>query len=95
MGTGWANTEFRSYNFSSSHPEEAHLVETIESSRRRKGDDKPLDHNEATQLKRTKTNEMNDFELRQHLENQRQMEMARQEAMGGKANGVNQMQTKV
>jgi hypothetical protein len=33
------------------------VVETSESKRRRFGDEKPLDHNEATQLKRTTTNE--------------------------------------
>lgn len=56
-GTGWANTEFRSYTFSSHEPSEAHLIETPESRMRRAGDAKPLDHNEQTQLKQTATKE--------------------------------------
>nr|POE49134.1 putative phosphatase spac5h10.03 [Quercus suber] len=56
-GTGWANTEFRSYTFSSHEPSEAHLIETPESRKRRSGDLKPLDHNEQTQLKETATKE--------------------------------------
>lgn len=52
-GTGWANTEFRSYTFSSHEPSEAHLLETPDSKRRRTGDAKPLDQNEQTQLKKT------------------------------------------
>ena len=55
QGTGWANTECRSYNFSGYKPEEGHLIETSESRRRRLGDDKPFDHNETTQLKRVST----------------------------------------
>ncbi|KAK1810485.1 hypothetical protein LTR12_015138 [Friedmanniomyces endolithicus] len=53
-GTGWANTEFRSYTFSQSEPSEAHLIETPESKKLRKsGDAKPLDREEQAQLKRT------------------------------------------
>ncbi|RMZ03440.1 hypothetical protein D0860_06800 [Hortaea werneckii] len=54
-GTGWANTEFRTYTFSSSEPEQAHLVETPESRQRRCGadDNKSLDREEQAQLKRT------------------------------------------
>ena len=52
-GTGWANTEYRSYNFSSNEPEEAHIVETQESRRRRRGEEKPLDREEQVNLKRT------------------------------------------
>ena len=55
------------------------MVETLESRRRRKGDEKPLDHNEATQLTRTKTNEMNDLAARQGQECQPQAEMAARE----------------
>jgi len=54
-GTGWANTEFRTYTFSSSEPEQAHLIETPESRQRRCGDDKSLDREEQAQLKRTIT----------------------------------------
>ena len=52
-GTGWANTEFRSYAFSTQEPEEAHLIETQESSERRKGDRKGLDSEEHMNLQRT------------------------------------------
>ncbi|KAK5123482.1 hypothetical protein LTR85_002520 [Meristemomyces frigidus] len=53
QGTGWANTEFRSYTFSSQDQSEAHLIETPESRKRRSGDAKPLDKEEQAQLKRT------------------------------------------
>lgn len=69
-GTGWANTEFRTYNFSESQPDEAHLLETSASRRRRYGDEKPLDHNETTQLKRTTTLER-EKERKEYLEKQR------------------------
>lgn len=51
-GTGWANTEFRSYEFKSLEGEEAHLVETRESRERRKGDEKPLTEAEQIQLRK-------------------------------------------
>ncbi|KAK4508395.1 hypothetical protein PRZ48_002133 [Zasmidium cellare] len=56
-GTGWANTEFRSYAFSTHEPEEAHLIETQESRERRKGDRKGLDSEEHVNLQRTGTEE--------------------------------------
>ncbi|KAK5113396.1 hypothetical protein LTR62_003496 [Meristemomyces frigidus] len=49
-GTGWANTEYRSYTFSSFEPEEAHLVETEESKARRSGSGKALDREERAQV---------------------------------------------
>ncbi|KAF2767303.1 phosphoglycerate mutase family protein [Teratosphaeria nubilosa] len=55
QGTGWANTEFRSYTFSTHDPNNAHLVETTASRKRRLGHEKPLDQNEQEQLKRTAT----------------------------------------
>jgi hypothetical protein len=67
QGTGWANTEYRSYSFSTYQPDEAHLIETSESKRRRFGDEKPLDHNETTQLKRTSTNDR-EKEAKEYLE---------------------------
>ena len=91
VGTGWANTEFRSYTFSTYQPDEAHILETIESKRRRMGDEKPLDHNEAMQLKRTKTNELDHFAARERREVQQQMEMATRERAGD----VSQIQAKV
>lgn len=54
-GTGWANTEYRSYTFSPNHPEDAHVVETAASKHRREV--KGLDHNEHEQLKRTVSKE--------------------------------------
>lgn len=59
-GTGWANTEFRTYTFSSSEPEQAHLIETPESRQRRCGDDKSLDREEQAQLKRTSPTDVAD-----------------------------------
>ena len=56
------------------------------------GDEKPLDHNEATQLERTKTNEeMEEFAARERKEAQHQLEM------GAKERGadVGQIQAKV
>jgi hypothetical protein len=56
------------------------------------GDEKPLDHNEATQLKRTKTNEeMEEFAARERKEVQRQLEMGAKERGGD----VGQIQVKV
>ena len=46
------------------------------------GDEKSLDHNEATQLKRTKSNEQDDFAARERRELQRQIEMAARERTG-------------
>ncbi|QIX02300.1 hypothetical protein AMS68_007817 [Peltaster fructicola] len=59
-GTGWANTEFRSYTFDMSKPEEAHLIETPESRKRRAGDHKPLDQSEKSNLSRTMSQEAKD-----------------------------------
>jgi hypothetical protein len=55
------------------------------------GDEKPLDHNEATQLKRTKTNELDEFAARERRELQRQLEMAARERTGD----LGQIQAKV
>lgn len=65
------------------------MRETIESRRRRKGDEKPLDHNEATQLTRTKTSELEDLAAREYREVQRQA------TARDKAGEVNQIQAKV
>ncbi|KAF2719226.1 phosphoglycerate mutase-like protein [Polychaeton citri CBS 116435] len=56
-GTGWRNTEFRSYGISSGEPTQAHLVETTESRQRRQGKEKSLDANEKAQLERTVSQE--------------------------------------
>ena len=77
QGTGWANTEFRSYTFNTSELEEAHLLETSASKQRRYGDAKPLDHNEATQLKRTTTLER-EKASKDYTEQQRQEAQALQ-----------------
>ena len=83
QGTGWSNTEFRSYQFSSYQPDEAHIVETPESRHRRHGDEKPLDHNEATQLKRTTTLER-EKESKEYLEKQHK-DAAQAQAASGQA----------
>ena len=59
-GTGWANTEYRSYTFDTSNPEEAHLIETSESKKRRPGEHHSLDQNEVTNLARTISQEANE-----------------------------------
>ncbi|GAB7337931.1 hypothetical protein MBLNU457_4314t2 [Dothideomycetes sp. NU457] len=57
-GTGWANTEFRSYTFA---PEGgAHLIETPESRQRRAGTEKPLSKEEQKNLARTTSDKSND-----------------------------------
>jgi len=57
-GTGWANTEFRSYTFDpstcgGSGNGNASLVETPESLKRRAGTEKPLGKEEQKNLQRT------------------------------------------
>ncbi|KAK5679957.1 hypothetical protein LTS10_007905 [Elasticomyces elasticus] len=53
-GTGWANTEFRSYTFADTDPSNAPLIETAASKQLRKvANSKPLDREEQTQLKMT------------------------------------------
>ncbi|KAI9887703.1 MAG: hypothetical protein M1823_000452 [Watsoniomyces obsoletus] len=58
-GTGWANTEFRSYRFEDAAPgqqqdDNASLVETEESRQRRRGTEKPLTNTEKMELRETK-----------------------------------------
>lgn len=52
-GTGWANTEVRSFTFSDQDVAKAHLIETPASRSRR--EEKPLDKEERTNLTRTAT----------------------------------------
>lgn len=52
-GTGWANTEFRSYEFVDGEEENAGLVETKESRDRRKGEEIPLTRDEQRELRAT------------------------------------------
>lgn len=52
-GTGWANTEYRSYNFGFIDGAVS-LVETSESRKRRVGDDKPLSKEEQKNLQRAR-----------------------------------------
>jgi broad specificity phosphatase PhoE len=51
-GTGWANTEYRSYNIGSTKTGQIRLVETAQSRSRRSGDEKPLSKEEQTNLQR-------------------------------------------
>ncbi|KAF1981552.1 phosphoglycerate mutase family protein-like protein [Aulographum hederae CBS 113979] len=53
VGTGWANTEFRSYTFDPNGGANASLVETQESLQRRAGDSKRLSETEQRNLKLT------------------------------------------
>ena len=61
-GTGWANTEFRSYTYSpvSNKKDDAYatIVETEESRVRRRGLEKPLSPAEQTNLRRTANNDL-------------------------------------
>jgi len=53
VGTGWQNTEFRSYNFRHGDDENASLVETEESRIRRAGHETALTEDEQRQLRST------------------------------------------
>lgn len=88
LGTGWANTEFRSYTFdpatlpssSSSAPDEPpsySLVETPESRARRAGTDKPLSEAEQRNLKQTAHNSWEKAGYQRHasVETGEKMEM--------------------
>jgi broad specificity phosphatase PhoE len=52
-GTGWANTEYRSYSFVESGDGEAHLKETADSYKRRAGDVRFLTPSEQADLRRS------------------------------------------
>ncbi|MCJ1463831.1 hypothetical protein MMC07_002440 [Pseudocyphellaria aurata] len=57
IGTGWMNTEFRSYHFIDAEADDeednASIIETAESSRRRKGKEMPLTKAERLQIRET------------------------------------------
>ncbi|KAL8675095.1 MAG: hypothetical protein Q9168_000466 [Polycauliona sp. 1 TL-2023] len=55
QGTGWENTEFRSYHFVDDDNENASMDETAESRQRRGYKDKPLTKEEKVQLRHTST----------------------------------------
>ncbi|KAL8783781.1 MAG: hypothetical protein Q9213_004397 [Squamulea squamosa] len=55
QGTGWENTEFRSYRFVAEDDESASIEETAESKQRRGNKDKPLTKEEKMQLRETAT----------------------------------------
>lgn len=55
-GTGWENTEFRSYRFVEGDDDNASLEETDESRSRRNEQTKPPTKEEKTQLRETATN---------------------------------------
>jgi len=52
-GTGWANTEFRSFQFLEEGGDNASIVETEESKERRKGTEHPLGKTEQMELRET------------------------------------------
>lgn len=53
IGTGWANTEFRSYEFSKKAGDDTSLVETTASREGRRGTEKPLSKTEQMELRET------------------------------------------
>ncbi|MCJ1402537.1 hypothetical protein MMC11_005757 [Xylographa trunciseda] len=55
-GSGWANTEFRSYNFTLESGDNASIVETAASRQRRRGSETPLSQTEQRELKAAKQN---------------------------------------
>ncbi|KAL8888414.1 MAG: hypothetical protein Q9192_006181 [Flavoplaca navasiana] len=55
QGTGWENTEFRSFCFVDGDKENASMEETTESRERRGSKDKPMTKEERTQLRQTVT----------------------------------------
>ena len=52
-GTGWANTEYRTYRFPDPRDENASLEETSKSRERRRGTEKPLSKTEQMELRQT------------------------------------------
>ncbi|KAI9709408.1 MAG: hypothetical protein M1812_007685 [Candelaria pacifica] len=68
QGTGWENTEFRTYTFSSSEDDNASLIETDESRERRIGDEKPLSKEEQTQLKETTSETWKENGVEKHVD---------------------------
>ncbi|KAH8816068.1 phosphoglycerate mutase family protein-like protein [Xylogone sp. PMI_703] len=66
LGTGWQNTEFRSYNFvvqdgDGEEDKGASLVETAESRKRRNGKEIPLTREEQINLRRVAEKQWSDF----------------------------------
>ncbi|KAL8766433.1 MAG: hypothetical protein Q9209_006809 [Squamulea sp. 1 TL-2023] len=55
IGTGWENTEFRSYRFVAEDDDSASIEEMTESKQRRGNEDKPLTKEEKMQLRETAT----------------------------------------
>ncbi|KAL6714531.1 hypothetical protein ACLMJK_007956 [Lecanora helva] len=53
MGTGWANVEYRSFEFVNEEGENASIVETSRSKERRRGSEKPLTQTERMELRET------------------------------------------
>ena len=64
-GTGWENTEYRSYKFKDEQDDDASLVETTASRERRRGTEKPLSQTEQMELEAThhKKGENGGFQL--------------------------------
>jgi hypothetical protein len=53
-GTGWANTEFRTYRFKAEDGDDASLEETLASRERRRGTEEPVDETERLRLSEAK-----------------------------------------
>ncbi|GAB7363414.1 hypothetical protein MBLNU230_g3691t1 [Neophaeotheca triangularis] len=80
-GTGWANTELRSYNFNTNDAD-PRLVELTESRRRRLGDEKPMDQNEQANLKRSVSRELEGKGYVQVQEIKHKIQAARRDDVG-------------
>ena len=52
-GTGWANVEYRTYQFTNEEGDDASLAETAHSKEARRGTEKPLTKTEQMELKET------------------------------------------
>lgn len=59
LGTGWVNAEFRSYSFKEEEGDNASMVETEASRKRRAGTEIPLTGTEELQLRRTTSHKEN------------------------------------
>lgn len=64
-GTGWSNTEYRSYKFKDGKDGNPSLIETTESRERRRGKETPLSQTEQMELEAThhKKGENGGFQL--------------------------------
>lgn len=53
LGTGWENTEYRTYCFLNDNSDDTSMVETAGSKKSRRGSEKPLTKTERVELRET------------------------------------------